>query len=69
MATMEAKTPNVRIVNDMGEVASTFYADPEDVSRVAYVKKEFSEIVGLEPDAGWRLETRGTIAGWHRWQI
>lgn len=64
--TSTINSPNVRIVNDHGEMGAQYYADPSNAERIAYIKREVATFQRLEPSGGWRLETRGTVAGWHR---
>jgi len=63
-------TDNVRLVDSDGRVDSSWSIDPGGNNRDAQVKRAFAllaEYQTEEPEAGWHLQTRGTIEGWHRW--
>ena len=37
-----------------------------DAAGLAWARKLLAEYRDAEPGAGWTLETRGTVADWHR---
>jgi len=37
-----------------------------DTGQLAYARKLLADLRRDEPEAGWRLETRGTATQWHR---
>ncbi len=41
-----------------------FYTD----RNLAYARSLLADMQRAEPSHNWRLECRGTIADWHRWQ-
>ncbi len=57
---------NVRLVSAHGD-DERWVMQPDDTAARERAIALLEEYNALEPDAGWRLETRGTIAGWHTW--
>ena len=62
-------TPNMRIVNTLGEDGGRWIVHPADTKRLAYIRRELAEMQRIEPSSGWRLETRGTTADWHPFTV
>lgn len=62
-------SPNVRLVDSMGRVDSSWRVLPSDQNGVRRSFELLAEYRREEPDAEWRLETRGEIADWHSWEI
>lgn len=62
---------NVRIVDGDGNVDSSWYVSPG--ASDAIVNKRCWEVLrdyrAAEPEAGWHLETRGTVSSWHDWEL
>lgn len=58
----------LRIVNDWNENGGEWFCEPGNKERIEYVKRELKIMQGLEPHRNWKLQCRGTQAGWHDWQ-
>ena len=59
-------TTNVRLVNRWGENGGEYTIPPDRPEGMSRVYRDLAEYRDLEPDSDWHLETRGTIATWHR---
>jgi len=57
----------VRLVDGSGYVGGEWFVEPGNEAKMARIRRDFEEARAEEPDAGWRLQTRGTEAGWHDW--
>lgn len=67
-------TPNVRIARqirtDQGaiiktEVAGSWCVPPFPMD---FIKRELTALQTEEPNAGWKLQARGTDSPWHDWK-
>lgn len=64
--------PNARLYCPATGEAVSFFVDPhlsESAHRsyVARLVRERDDYRAAEPNAGWRLESRGEVVGWHAW--
>jgi hypothetical protein len=59
---------NVRLVDGDGNVDSSWRVDPANPAREKWSWDLLDEYTAAEPEVGWHLETRGTIAPWHDWE-
>ncbi len=58
---------NVRIAR-RGEVYGEWFVSPEEWPtslQAGRILTELAEVQALEPEAGWRLEMRGSHTDWH----
>lgn len=46
---------------------SRWRVEPGDAKGADRAFRLLAEYMDAEPDAGWRLETRGDTSGWHVW--
>jgi len=68
---------NVRIVRHRSglkpfEVYAEYIASDGSngaVARLAYARRMLADIQVEEPNMGWCLESRGTDASWHQWEV
>ena len=67
---MNSPIRNVRIArrrfNGTPEVLGEFYVPPFPLD---HIKQELAYAQAQEPEAGWRLETRGFDRDWHEWRL
>lgn len=64
---MSATINNVRLVDGDGNVDSSWHVEPGNQGRIDWSFKLLADYISEEPEVGWHLETRGTIALWHDW--
>ena len=55
---------NLRIRNTYNEDGGAWIN--ANTGQLAYARKLLADLRRDEPEAGWRLETRGTATQWHR---
>jgi hypothetical protein len=63
---------NVRLVNSFRKTGGHWAIDidtPNHVTTLNYIKSALAVYREVEPTADWHLETRGTVADWHRWEV
>jgi hypothetical protein len=60
---------NVRLVDADGNVDSSWHVEPGDTKRAEWSVALLHEYRDAEPRRDWHLQTRGTVAGWHRWDV
>ena len=62
-------TDNVRFVDSDGSVDSSWHVEPGNMKRAEWSIALLHDYQREEPEREWHLETRGTVAGWHRWEV
>lgn len=64
---------NVRIARDLSrvslEIIGSWFVSDENDPKMATILRELRRAQEEEPTAGWRLETRGEVTGWHEWVL
>lgn len=58
----------LRIRNNYGEEGGQWFCNPNDKSKLAYVRRILAEMQQQEPEMGWKLETRGDETFWHSFE-